>query len=150
MTPSSSVSPINKADLFDAYPATQSSIAEDLNPQGISQQTIVIIASVLAAAFTLTIVLRAIHCVRRRRRRQADKKRYQHDIKKSLQRARRPVLTIDTDLPRANEFTRSAGAVASSGLLIRGDVPHVPLPQTRTAHPTFYSSGTDALGLVRA
>jgi hypothetical protein len=146
MTPSSAP-PINKAELSGAYPGTS---IDDLQPQGISEKTTIIIASALTAAIIMATVIGSIHCFHHRRRRQVEQKRQQQDIERSLQRARRPVLTLDTDIPRANEFMRSAGRPTLPNLSVHGDVVHPPLVQIRTAPPNSISSRMGALGAVRA
>jgi len=98
---------VHKADLEDA--SAKASV-EELQPQGISNQTIIIIVSILGSATILAIVVGIISYFRHRRRRKANEER-QQEIERSLQRARRPVLTLDTDIPIATQYRRSAGRV---------------------------------------
>ena len=103
MATSSYTSRIQEADLADA--SAEASV-EELQPQGISNQTIIIIVSILGSATILAIVVGVISYFRHRRRRKANQER-QQEIERSLQRARRPVLTLDTDIPIATHYRRS-------------------------------------------
>ena len=103
MATSSFTSHIQEADLADA--SAEASV-EELQPQGISNQTIIIIVSILGSATILAIVVGVISYFRHRRRRNANEER-QQEIERSLQRARRPVLTLDTDIPIAIQYRRS-------------------------------------------
>jgi hypothetical protein len=104
---------------------------------------------VLAATLILTILIGCVHFIRRRRRRQHGKNREQQDIEQSLQRARRPILTIDTDLSHAKDLTRPAIRATLPYLPGYSEVPSAPLVQVRTAPPSIYSSGMSAFGPVR-
>jgi hypothetical protein len=57
--------PINKAELSDAYPVTS---IDDLQVQGISEKTAIIIAFASTAAIILATTIGSIHCFHRRRR----------------------------------------------------------------------------------
>jgi len=103
MATSSFTSRIHKADFANA--SAEASV-EQLQPQGISNQTIIIIVSILGSATILAIVVGVISYFRHRRRRKANEER-QQEIERSLQRARRPVLTLDTDLPIATQYRMS-------------------------------------------
>ena len=99
---------VHKADLTDA--SAEASV-EELQPQGISNQTIIIIVSILGSATILAMIVGVISYIRHRRRIKANEER-QQEIERSLQRARRPVLTLDTDIPIAAQYNRrSAGRV---------------------------------------
>jgi len=99
---------VHKADLTDA--SAEASV-EELQPQGISNQTIIIIVSILGSATILAMIVGVISYIRHRRRIKANEER-QQEIERSLQRARRPVLTLDTDIPIATQYNRrSAGRV---------------------------------------
>ena len=95
---------VHKVDLADA--SAEASV-EELQPQGISNQTIIIIVSILGSATILAILVGVISYFRHRRRRKANQER-QQEIERSLQRARRPVLTLDTDLPIATTHYRKS------------------------------------------
>jgi len=103
MATSTIASRVHTADLEDA--SAEASV-EELQPQGISNQTIIIIVSILGSATILAIVVGVISYFRHRRRRKANQER-QQEIERSLQRARRPVLTLDTDIPIATHYRRS-------------------------------------------
>jgi hypothetical protein len=122
-TPSVSINKMTSS--FESTTNKSSRSAEDLQPEGVSKQTTVIVASILTTAIILATVVGTVHCIRHRRRRQANEKRHQ-DVERSLQRARPPTLTLDTDLPIARQFTRSAGHVAVSDLSIARNVTHMP------------------------
>jgi hypothetical protein len=96
---------------------------------------------VLAATIILTILIGSVHFIRRRCRWQHGKNREQQDIEQSLQQARRPILTIDTDLSHANDLTRPVIRATLPYLPRYSEVPSVPLVQVRTAPLSIYSSG---------
>lgn len=150
MSASSPESPVNETDLFGVDTGTPPPTSNGLQPRNISEQSFIIITSVLTATLILAIFIGVIHFVRCRHRRQEDEKHQQRDIEQSLQQARRPVLTIDTDLPRATDFMRPAGKATLPDLPIYSGAPPVPLVQVRTAPPTMHSSEMSALGPMRA
>jgi hypothetical protein len=133
---------------FESTTNKSSRSAEDLQPEGVSKQTTIIVASILTTAIILATVVGTVHCVRHRRRRQANEK-HQQDAERSLQRARPPMLTLDTDLPIARQFTRSAGHVALSNFSAAVNVTHMPQIEARTA-PPFYRPGDSTTAPTRA
>jgi hypothetical protein len=145
-TPIVSVSKMTSS--FESTTNKSSRSAEDLQPEGVSKQTTIIVASILTTAIILATVVGTVHCIRHRRRRQANEKR-QQDVERSLQRARPPMLTLDTDLPIARQFTRSAGHVALSDLSAAGNVLNMPQIEARTA-PSFSRPGDSSTAPARA
>ncbi|KAH9871067.1 hypothetical protein J1614_006641 [Plenodomus biglobosus] len=105
--------------------AATSSALFDSQPRGsLSHRTIIIIASILSASLVFTISLAIIHIIRKRRRKKAQTKQ-QADIETSLQRARPPVLTIDTNVPSIHEPQRSPPGHQMNSALAR-DIPPIP------------------------
>jgi hypothetical protein len=139
------------ATTFDeSTTASSASAKDDLQPRGLSDRTIVIIASAITAAVILVIVIETIHCIRRRRRRQARqaKDKQQQDIEKSLQRARPPVLALDTDIPRVNEQQRSAGSrIVAPILPVQTDIPPVSIVHVRSAPSAVHGPSVCVIGL---
>lgn len=141
MSASKLTSGANKTTSFDTDIGSLPSTSDDFQPRVISERTFIIVTSVLAATLILTILIGCVHFIRRRRRRQHGKNREQQDIEQSLQRARRPILTIDTDLSHAKDLTRPAIRATLPYLPGYSEVPSVPLVQVRTAPLSIYSSG---------
>jgi hypothetical protein len=128
----SSPSP-NTTPFDDGITPSSTWAKEGLQPRSLPECTIVIIASVLGVAVVLAVIIGAIHCIRRRRCRQLFAKQ-QKDIEKSLQRARPPILALDTDIPRLNERQRSAGSrVTMPALAHQVEILPVPLVHVRSA-----------------
>ena len=148
MSASKLTSGANKTTSFDTDIGSLPSTYDDFQPRVVSEQTFIIVTSVLAATLILTILIGCVHFIRRRRR-QHGKDREQQDIEQSLQRARRPILTIDTDLSHAKDLTRPAIRATLPYLPGYSEVPSAPLVQVRTAPPSIYSSGISAFGPVR-
>jgi hypothetical protein len=148
-SPGTPIVPISRMTSgFESTTNKSSRSAEDLQPEGVSKQTTIIVASILTTAIILATVVGTAHCIRHRRRRQANEKR-QQDVERSLQRARPPMLTLDTDLPIARQFTRSVGHVAVSNLSAAVNVTHIPQIEARTA-PSLYRSGENTTAPPRA
>ena len=154
MSASKLTSGANKTNSFDADTGSLPSTSDDFQPRVISERIFIIVTSVLAATLILTILIGCVHFIRRRHRRQPGhrqhgKNREQQDIEQSLQRARRPILTIDTDLSHAKDLTRPAIRATLPYLPGYSEVPSAPLVQVRTAPPSIYRSGMSAFGPVR-
>ncbi|KAF1913088.1 hypothetical protein BDU57DRAFT_344598 [Ampelomyces quisqualis] len=108
--------------IFGEAAPSPSALPSPLYPRGLPHHVVIILTSTIPTVFTLALVMGIIHCVRRRNKRKLQKQHHA-DIEKSLVLSRRPILAIDTDVPRANELQRSASGgrlpltfVASSGL----------------------------------
>jgi hypothetical protein len=127
-------STVNTSSIFDDNTMSSS-------PRELSQRTIIIIASVIGAALILLVTVGIIHYNRLRRYRQAQET-LQQDIERSLRRARPPVLAVDTELPRANELSRSRSraTVPVSTQQQCKDLPPVPMVQVRNAPPVTYGA----------
>lgn len=106
-----------------------SPLSTPFTPRGLSTRNIIIIAAALSGAALLTITLATIHCLRRRKSAAAEAQQ-RTDIENSLQRARPPVLAIDTSVPRV-EMQRSVGSI-----LALEDV-HVSMRRPDTAPSDF-------------
>ncbi|KAH7071831.1 hypothetical protein BKA63DRAFT_58405 [Paraphoma chrysanthemicola] len=104
--------PISVANLSTNPTSSPSSLPSDMYPRGIPKNLVIILVVLVPTVFILTLIMGIIHGIRKRNKRHLAAQQ-QDDIEKSLRLARRPVLTLDTDLPRANEMQRSAGAGAT-------------------------------------
>jgi hypothetical protein len=71
----------------------------------LSQSTIIILLSTIPTLVALALITGTFHFLRRRNKRRL-KIQHEADIAKSLRRARRPTLFVDTDLPRSVELER--------------------------------------------
>lgn len=151
---------VNVAKVFDNPTASPSSLPNDFYPRGLPKKLVIILIVIIPTVFILAIIMGVLHCFRKRNKRKLQAQQ-QTDIERSLQRARRPVLAVDTDLPRANEMQRSGSAGAARILtpyqahFVHGDVPSVPpLSQGRTAPPNNLVGGTtqdrSPIGLTRS
>jgi len=119
-------------------PAAPLSSPTSLTPHSLSQPVVIVIASLVSTAVSLTVVLGVIHCIRRRRHKKAHTQ-HQRDVENCLARARRPVLAVDTDVPRTQNYT-STRTVTDFPLAGESrNVPFVPMAQTqfRTKTPVL-------------
>lgn len=128
----------NTAAQSDYSKATPTSSPNKSFSPVFSKRIIIIISAVLTAVVILVIVLGAIHCIRHRNRRKLQEQ-LQTDIEKSLKRAQRPVLALDTDIPRETYFPSSANTSRVSIRRFETDTSPVSLMRTHTAPPVFYS-----------
>jgi hypothetical protein len=119
------------AGLFDDTAPSPSSLPNAIYPRGLSQTTVIILVSIIPTVFAIAVIMGIVHCVRRRNKLKAQAQ-HQADIEKSLGMARRPVLTLDTDIPRADARRRSR-SVSESRLptprlagFVEKDVPLMP------------------------
>ncbi|KAF2849750.1 hypothetical protein T440DRAFT_479910 [Plenodomus tracheiphilus IPT5] len=104
---------------------TPSSIFDSKPRGGLSNRTIIIIASVLSASLVFVITIAVVHVVRKRWRSKSQAMR-EADIEASLQCARPPVLTIDTNLPRTHELQRSTRDPPVMNMDFEGQISQVP------------------------
>ncbi|KAH7084114.1 hypothetical protein FB567DRAFT_550146 [Paraphoma chrysanthemicola] len=104
--------PISVARLSTNPTSSPSSLPNDMYPRGVPKNIVIILVVIIPTVFILALIMGIIHCIRKRNKRQLAAQR-QDDIEKSLRHSRRPVLTLDTDLPNANELQRSASAGAA-------------------------------------
>jgi hypothetical protein len=104
------------ASLFDDTAPPPSSLPNAVYPHGLSQSVVINLVSTIPTVFALAVIMGLIHCVRRRNKLKAQAQ-HQADIEKSLRMARRPVLTVDTDVARANEMQRSRSRSMSESRL---------------------------------
>jgi hypothetical protein len=140
--------------------ASPSFLPNDFHPRGLPKKVVIILIVIIPTVFILAIIMGVLHCHRNRNKRKLQAQQ-QNDIKKSLQRARRPVLAVDTDLPRANEMYRSGSAGVARILTpyqaqcVHGDVPPMPpLSRVLTAPPNNLIGGTtlesSPIGMMRS
>jgi hypothetical protein len=139
---------VNVAKVFDNPTASPSSLPNDFYPRGLPKKLVIILIVIIPTVVILAIIMGVLHCLRKRNKRKLQAQQ-QTDIERSLQRARRPVLAVDTDLPRANETQRSGSAGAARILtpyqahFVHGDVPLMPpLSRVHTAPPNIFIGGT--------
>jgi hypothetical protein len=78
--------------------------------QGLSQKVIIVLAVTLSIVVSIAMILSVMYCYRVRSQRNVQKQ-HEADVENCLQRARPPMLALDTDIPRANEVQRSASAL---------------------------------------
>jgi hypothetical protein len=151
---------VNVAKVFDNPTASPSSLPNDFYPRGLPKKVVIILIVIIPTVFILAIIMGVLHCLRKRNKRKLQAQQ-QNDIEKSLQRARRPVLAVDTDLPRANEMQRSGSARVTRILtpyqahFVRGDVPPMPpFSQVHSASPNIFIGGTtlerSPIGMMRS
>lgn len=97
------------ASLFDDTKPSPSSHPNAICPRGLSQKAVIILILVIPTILALPIIMGIIHCLRRRDKSRAEAQHHA-DIEKSLKMARRPVLAVDTKVPRAREAQRTASS----------------------------------------
>ena len=101
----------------------------------LSQPVIVVIVSLVSTAVSLTVVLGVVHCLRRRRRRHKNARtQHRRDVEKCRARARRPVITVDTDVPRTRRLQNSTSTRTVPDFPLAGEsgnVSFVPMSQTQ-------------------
>lgn len=77
-----------------------SALPNPVYPRGPPHHVVIILISTIPTVFALALIMGTIHCVRKRNKHKIQTL-HQADIEKSLRLAQRPVLAIDTDVPRA-------------------------------------------------
>ncbi|KAH7385398.1 hypothetical protein DE146DRAFT_635993 [Phaeosphaeria sp. MPI-PUGE-AT-0046c] len=109
--------------------ASQAASSSQPKAHNLSQDAITILVCTIPIVAALVLIMAIIHCARRRNKRKLVAQK-QADIEKSLKMAQRPVLMIDTDVPRMMELHRSeSNGMVQTPLRAEhsvGEVPPVP------------------------
>lgn len=102
------------APASDPQPSPQPTPVPSSAKPVLPQSAIIVLVSTIPIVAALVLIMAIIHCVRRRNKRRIAAQ-HQADIEKSLEMARKPVLTIDTDVPSRSARSGSCSAGNRSG-----------------------------------